>query len=391
MARPEPSKGVLARMLLRYARPSKAQGVPPQTSYPSIVAFATQGTGGDDESRLLALLATFAPIVFPFSRRSKRRSFRRLLKAILRRRPNLVVMEGTGLAGGMAVMLARLLAGIPYAVSSGDAVGPFVARQRPLLGPLFYCYERLLCRLCAGYIGWTPYLTGRALTFGAPRGMTAAGWAPFSLSPDQRAAARLKVRKKLDIAPDDLVFGLVGSLAWTKRIGYCYGVELVRALAKTKRSNLKVVIVGDGEGRARLEQAAGKRLDAGIILTGRVPRHQVPDYLSAMDVASLPQSVDQLGSFRYTTKLSEYLAARLPVVTGQIPLAYDLGDEWLWRLPGNAPWDERYLHALTDLMDNINAAEIQTKQRAVPHYLPEFDQSRQVARVTAFLTDILQG
>ena len=61
-----------------------------------------------------------------------------------------------------------------------------------------------------------------------------------------------------------------------------------------------------------------------------------------MDVASLPQSVDGVGSFRYTTKLSEYLAARLPVVTGEIPLAFDLDDGWMWRLPGDAPWEERY-------------------------------------------------
>jgi glycosyltransferase involved in cell wall biosynthesis len=363
---------------------------PSRLALPSVVALATQGTGGDDEARLLALLTNFAPFVFSFDRRKKRRSFRHLFTKLLRSRPNLVVMEGTGLAGGMAVILARLLAGIRYVVSSGDAVGPFVASQRPWLGPLFHYYERLLCRLSAGYIGWTPYLAGRALTYGAPRAMTAAGWALYSSSVEEQAASRVRIRKGLGIAPEDLVFGLVGSLAWTKRIGYCYGLELVRALAKTKRSNLKMLIVGDGDGRAHLERTAAKRLGESVILTGRVPRDQVPGYLSAMDVASLPQSVDQLGSFRYTTKLSEYLAVRLPVVTGQIPLAYDLGNDWLWRLPGNAPWDESYLKALADLMENVSAAEIQTKQEAVPHHFPEFDRSRQINRVTAFLNDILQ-
>jgi glycosyltransferase involved in cell wall biosynthesis len=355
-----------------------------------LIGFATQGTGGDDESRLLALLADFSPEVFAFDRKRKRKSFRRLFKIILRRRPSLVVMEGTGLAGGIAVMLARLLAKIPYVVSSGDAVGPFVARQRPFLGLLFGLYERLLCRFSAGYVGWTPYLAGRALTFGAPRAMTAAGWAPISPSATQLAASRVRIRQKLSIAPEDLVFGLIGSLAWTKRVGYCYGMELVRALARTNRANLKVVIVGEGEGRSYLEQGAGKRLGEGVILTGRVPRAQVPDYLSALDVASLPQSVDQVGSFRYTTKLSEYLAAGLPVVTGRIPLAYDLGDDWLWRLPGNAPWDDRYVQALAHLMDNVSAAELSAKQQAVPHHLPLFDRAQQVKRVTTFLTDILQ-
>ena len=44
---------------------------------------------------------------------------------------------------------------------------------RPL-GPVFGLYEHVLCRLAAGYIGWTPYLAGRAMTYGTKRVMTAA-------------------------------------------------------------------------------------------------------------------------------------------------------------------------------------------------------------------------
>ncbi len=361
----------------------------PVAPRPTILALATQGSGGDDEARLLGLLANFLHDVFPFDRQGKWRSFRQLVKRVFRERPDLVVQEGTGLAGGLALLLGRWLAGIPYVVSSGDAVGPFVAGLRPWLGHLFGLYERLLCRWSAGYIGWTPYLTGRALTFGAPRAMTAPGWAPYPSPPERLAASRIRVRKELCIAADDLAFGLVGSLAWSKRVGYCYGLELVRALERTKRPNLKVVIVGDGTGRTYLEQAAAQRLGASVIVTGRVPRHQVPDYLAAMDVASLPQSVDQVGSFRYTTKLSEYLAAGLPVVTGQIPLAYDWGDAWLWRLPGNAPWDDRYNRALAALMDGLSPTEMNIKKSAVPQSLPEFDQDTQVRRVTAWITDLL--
>ena len=51
---------------------------------------------------------------------------------------------------------------------------------------------------------------------------------------------------------------------------------------------------------------------------------EVVDYLAAFDLASLPQSVDRVGSFRYSTKLCEYLAVGLPIITGQIPAAYDL-------------------------------------------------------------------
>ena len=138
----------------------------------------------------------------------------------------------------------------------------------------------------------------------------------------------------------------MGSLGWHERAGYCYGAELVRAAARVERDDVFVLVVGDGSGRAHLEEIAGERLGRSVLLPGAVPREEVPLALAAMDVGSLPQSVDGVGAFRYTTKISEYLAANLPVVTGEIPLAYDLDEGWLWRLPGDSPWDERYLAAL---------------------------------------------
>jgi hypothetical protein len=108
-----------------------------------------------------------------------------------------------------------------------------------------------------------------------------------------------------------------------------------------------------------------------------------------MDLVSLPQSVDGVGNFRYTTKLSEYLAAGLPVVTGQIPLSYDLDGQWLWRLPGYAPWSENYIFALARLMKSVTQADIRAKASFVPRNSPLFGRDEQVNRVTAFLSDIL--
>ncbi|HWE35323.1 MAG TPA: glycosyltransferase [Isosphaeraceae bacterium] len=354
-----------------------------------ILAFATQGSGGDDEARLRGLLAALPAEFFPFDRRAKKASLRALRAAIRRDRPDLVVMEGTGLAGGLAVLAGRLLHGVPYVVSSGDAVGPFLAARRPILGPFAAAYERLLCRLAAGFIGWSPYLTGRALTFGTPRAMTAASWAPAPRSGEHLASARAEVRGRLGIPPDATVFGIIGSLGLTRRVGYCYGLELARALAKVDRPDVRALIVGDGDGRPRLEEI-GRSIPGGrLVLTGRVPRDAVPDHLAAMDVASLPQSVDGVGSFRYTTKISEYLDAGLPVVTGRIPMAYDLDGGWLWRLAGRAPWDEAYVEALAVLMRTITPEALATRRAAVPRSLPEFDRARQVARVTAFLTELI--
>lgn len=356
---------------------------------PKLLAFATQGAGGDDEARLRMLLSGFDDVTwFPFERGSKGGSFRKLRRTIAQERPDLIVMEGTGIAGGLALLLGRLR-GIPYVFSSGDAIGPFVAAIRPLFGPAFAAYERLLCRCADGFIGWSPYLVGRALTFGCRRGMTAPGWASTSLPEADRAAARSDVRRALAIPQDAVVFGIVGSLAWNRRVGYCYGLELVRAVQRVNRDDVYVMVVGDGSGLSILQSTAEQGRADRCRLTGRIPRLEVPRYLAAFDVASLPQSLDGVGSFRYTTKISEYLDAGLPIVTGRLPLAYDLDDGRLLRLAGKAPWDDRYVASLADLMESYSVESLAGGSANGPRNQLEFNRDRQVARTTAFLSDIL--
>ena len=326
---------------------------------PRVFCFATQGTGHGEETRISTLLEGVDAEVLPFDRSNKAGSSLRLLRTLIAKRPDLVVMEGTGLAGGFAVMAARALAGVPYVVSSGDAVGPYIALGHRRLAPIAALYERLLCRFSAGFIGWTPYLVGRALTFGAPRGMTAASW-----SEPARPEDREQRRQELGIAPDAIVFGLVGS-STGPAIGYCYGKELVDAVPQDRPRGRRRPRRRRRHRQERLRALAGDELGRACCCPAGSARARCR-HLAAIDVASLPQSVDGVGSFRYTTKISEYLAAGLPIVTGQIPLAYDLDDGWIWRLSGDAPWDPRYIADLADLMQSISPGELEAKKRAVP-------------------------
>jgi glycosyltransferase involved in cell wall biosynthesis len=358
-----------------------------------IVALATQGSGGDDEARLRELLRELSPSWISFSRDSKKakiKSFIQVLFRLRRDRPDLVVMEGSGIGGGLALLIARALFGIPYVVSTGDAIGPFVSSQRKGLGGLFHWYEKRLYRHSSGIIGWTPYLAGRALTYGAPRAMCAPGWAPSALSREQRQTARIQQRKKLGISEDAIVIGIAGSLAWNPRKRYCYGYELVDAIRRCSRQDIHALIIGDGAGREILVRRAENELGKRIHLPGRVRREEIPSLLAVMDLASLPQSCDQVGSFRYSTKLSEYLAAGLPVVMGEVPMAYDLDEGWLWRIAGDAPWEERYTLGLASLLSSLTKEQIEQKRALVPENLPDFDRERQVRRVTLFIEDLLR-
>lgn len=355
-----------------------------------ILAFATNGQGTGDEARLLALLSVFDPAVFAFDHDRKLASLRGILRTIRRLDPDLVCMEGTGIAGGLALIIGRLLFGTRFVVSSGDAIGPYVGNEVRVLKPLFDLYERLLYRLCSGFVGWTPYLVGRACSFGAPRAMTAEGWAPFHRSAAELAAARLTMRRYLGIDPAAIVIGIAGSIRWNQTFQYCYGLELVRAIALVERPNVHVLVVGGGNGLPYLEQIA-RSINRPVHLVGNVDRAAIPDYLAAMDIGSLPQTVDQVGAFRYSTKLSEYIGAGLPVVTGQLPMSYDLPGDWQWRLPGNTPTDREYLSALASLLQAVTQDELRVKREALSEAGPIFSRDRQIRRFTEFVGDLIMG
>ncbi len=176
---------------------------------PTILCFATQGVDHGEERRIRTLLEPLDPVVWPFDRAAKARSGWKLFRELVGRRPDLAVMEGTGIAGGLALIAARLLAGVPYVVSSGDAVGPYLRLTHPRVAPIAAIYERILCRLSAGFIGWSPYLAGRALTFGAPRAMTAASWSgPARGRGPGSAARRTRDTHRGDRVRPDRVFGV---------------------------------------------------------------------------------------------------------------------------------------------------------------------------------------
>jgi hypothetical protein len=77
------------------------------------------------------------------------------------------------------------------------------------------------------------------------------------------------------------------------------------------------------------------------------------------------------------------------MVTGQVPMGYDLDDGWVWRLPGPNPWSEEYVQALAGLLDGLSPEELAARRAAVPADHPAFDRERQVRRVTAFVNDLL--
>ena len=129
-------------------------------------------------------------------------------------------------------------------------------------------------------------LVGRALSQGAVRGMTAAH---FSLSMPT-PGAREATRQKLGIPDEAIVIGIAGSILRDPRHAYSYGVDLIRALHRTDRSDLYLLIVGDGEGLNALADLAGSELGRRVLLPGGCPPESVADHLAAMDIGVFPKA-----------------------------------------------------------------------------------------------------
>ena len=127
-----------------------------------------------------------------------------------------------------------------------------------------------------------------------------------SATPERREAIR---RRFGGDAP--VLAGVCGAfLPW-------HGLDLVvEALAKELRSGeLGLIFVGDGPVRATIETLARKLgVENRVVFTGRVPAAEVSWYLSALDIALLPDVAPHASPM----KLFEYMAHGLAIVAPDI-------------------------------------------------------------------------
>jgi glycosyltransferase involved in cell wall biosynthesis len=116
------------------------------------------------------------------------------------------------------------------------------------------------------------------------------------------AAARARVRAEIGVACDALVVGSVGRLAPEKEYPL-----LVRAMAPMLSERTRLVLVGEGEARAAIEQAIPADKAPFVTLTG--VRDDIPALLAAFDVFALSSSTEGL-----PLAIPEAMATALPVV-----------------------------------------------------------------------------
>lgn len=126
------------------------------------------------------------------------------------------------------------------------------------------------------------------------------------------------LRKELGIKPDDFVCSFAGSF------GPWHGVDTIAESMKHIKkmsSNIKFLLIGDGELRPILENIIKRDGSEDVVIfTGVIDYKLLPDYLSLADVLLTPckSNDDDTGFFNSPIKLFEYMAMNKPIIATNV-------------------------------------------------------------------------
>jgi glycosyltransferase involved in cell wall biosynthesis len=168
-------------------------------------------------------------------------------------------------------------------------------------------------------------------------------------------------RRRWKIADDQTVVGVVGSAYWNARLRWCYGRDVVEAVAATPRSDVVGLVLVRGDGLPHLRALARER---GVAHRVRFEDPGSPSEawqrLAAVDVALSTQTNDVVGQSRTTGKLVQYMAAGRYVLASRVGSAASLLPPPML-VDYHGAWDEGYFARLaervTALPDRRSLAE----------------------------------
>jgi len=333
---------------------------------PSVVFLINSGPGGAMAIRAGAFAGRLADdfdIDIVCRDDNKILAIARFIRHLWRRRPSVCYVFDMAFSGVIAAAIYRLVAGCPMMVDTGDAI---------------YELSRSTGKRSA---------VGLALTWLLERG---------ALSLSDRVIVRSNLHQELlqakgisaDVVPDGVdteqfrpssddglrqkyqlegctVVGLLGTLVWSHRWKMCYGWELIEVISLLKDRPVKGLIIGDGNGVARLKarcEALG--ISDRVVFLGRVPYDELPRLVNLIDICLSTQTNDVPGQVRTTGKLPIYLACGRFVLASKVgEAARILPPEML--LPFEGTKDLEYPRRLAERIEGLLERPETMRQSAV--------------------------
>jgi glycosyltransferase involved in cell wall biosynthesis len=277
-----------------------------------LVAGPASGREGSLEPGFSAypgLLTILPPLVRPLNPWKDALALRKLT-ALFRADPPDIVHTHSGKAGILG-RLAAAHAGVPAIIHTvhGPSFGPF---QGALANALFRSAERYAGRVTTHFVVVADAMKEQYLAAGiGRRDRYTKVLSGFELASFLNATNDLQLRTRLGLAPQDIVIGKIARLFKLK--GHD---DLLAVAPSLLRScpQIKLLLVGDGPWRSRLERRAqALGLGKQVVFTGLVAPAEVPHLVGIMDILvhlSLREGLPRA--------LPQALAAGRPVV------AYDV-------------------------------------------------------------------
>lgn len=126
-----------------------------------------------------------------------------------------------------------------------------------------------------------------------------------------------EIRKKYGIKEDDKVLFFMG---WLYHFSGLKEVTIEISKIKNEKSNIKLLIVGDGDAFDDLQRIIkDNHLSDQIILTGKQPYESIPAFIASSDICLLPAYNNETMRDIVPIKLYEYLAMGKAVIATKLP------------------------------------------------------------------------
>jgi glycosyltransferase involved in cell wall biosynthesis len=124
------------------------------------------------------------------------------------------------------------------------------------------------------------------------------------------------IRQHYGLAKEDTVLFFMGWLYQFSGLK-----EVASQLARIANPNLKLLIVGEGDAYEALQQMREKHtLKDRIILTGKKPYQEIPEFIAASSICLLPAYPDEkIMQDIVPIKMYEYMAMKKPVIATRLP------------------------------------------------------------------------
>jgi glycosyltransferase involved in cell wall biosynthesis len=274
---------------------------------------------------------------------------------VLLRRPARLYLVDCAVPTVLAALVARLTSRATVVLDTGDATAALVrsSGQGGVAGAwLGVIVERLGYRLATTIVVRSRGLAARVRAMAGRDSVVI----PDGFDPKLagiRDAGHL--RRRWGIGDETIAIGVLGTARWNARLQWCYGRDVIEALARSTRPDVVGVLLVAGDGVPHLRSLAARRGVADRVLFVEPGRGaEAWDQLAALDVALSTQTNDAVGQARTTGKLAQYLAAGKYVLASRVGTAADvLPPEMLLEYRG--AWDEDYFTRLATAVDGLPA------------------------------------